>query len=83
MGFGVPTDHWFRHELRAMVSDTLLSSRALARGYFRRESLEKMLQEHQAMQSNWQYLIWNLMMLELWHQMFIDKTLAPPTRQTP
>ena len=83
MGFGVPTDHWFRHELREMVSDTLLSSKALARGYFRREAVEKMLQEHQAMQSNWQYLIWNLMMLELWHQMFIDRTLAPPTRQTP
>jgi len=45
--------------------------------------VEKLLQEHQAMQSNWQYLIWNLMMLELWHQMFIDRTLAPPTPQTP
>jgi asparagine synthase (glutamine-hydrolysing) len=78
MGFGVPTDHWFRHELKDLVYDTLLSPRALGRGYFRRESLEQMLAEHQTGASNWQYLIWNLLMLELWHQMFIDGTLAPP-----
>jgi asparagine synthase (glutamine-hydrolysing) len=78
MGFGVPTDHWFRHELKDMVNDTLLSPRAVGRGYFRRDFLEKLLREHQSGERNWQYLIWNLLMLELWHQMFIDKTLAPP-----
>ena len=80
MGFGVPTDHWFRHELKDLVNDTLLSPRALGRGYFHRESLEKILAEHQSTKKNWQYVIWNLLMLELWHQMFIDKTLAPPAR---
>jgi asparagine synthase (glutamine-hydrolysing) len=78
MGFGVPTDHWFREELKDLVNDTLLSPRATARGYFRRDSLEGMLAEHQSGKKNWQYVIWNLLMLELWHQMFIDKTLAPP-----
>jgi asparagine synthase (glutamine-hydrolysing) len=79
MGFGVPTDHWFRHELKDLVNDTLLSFRAVGRGYFRRDFLERILTQHQTSESNWQYLIWNLLMLELWHQMFIDKTLAPPT----
>jgi len=74
MGFMVPTDHWFRHELKEMVYDTLLSPRALARGYFRRDALEQMLQQHQTGEVNRQYLIWNLLMLELWHQMFIDGT---------
>ncbi|MFW6127211.1 MAG: asparagine synthetase B family protein, partial [Thermodesulfobacteriota bacterium] len=78
MGFMVPTDHWFRHELKEMVFDTLLSPRALERGYFRRDALEQMLQQHQTGEVNRQYLIWNLLMLELWHQMFIDGTLAPP-----
>jgi asparagine synthase (glutamine-hydrolysing) len=81
MGFGVPTDHWFRHELKEMVHDNLLSPRALGRGYFRRESLERMLFQHQTGKSNWQYLIWNLLMLELWHQMFIDRTLTPPVQK--
>jgi asparagine synthase (glutamine-hydrolysing) len=82
MGFGVPTDYWFRHELKDLVSDTLLSPRATGRGYFRRDSLEKMLAEHQSGRKNWQYVIWNLLMLELWHQMFIDQTLAPPARKS-
>lgn len=77
MGFGVPIDHWFRHELREMVTDTLLGRKAMERGYFRRGYIEKILEQHQQGVS-WQYLIWNLFMLELWHQMFIDRTLSYP-----
>jgi asparagine synthase (glutamine-hydrolysing) len=77
MGFGVPIDHWFRNELKDMVYDTLLSQRAMERGYFRREYIESILDRHQAGES-WQYLIWNLLMLELWHLMFMDQTLPAP-----
>ncbi|MBF0102303.1 MAG: asparagine synthase (glutamine-hydrolyzing) [Desulfobacterales bacterium] len=77
MGFGVPVDHWFRNELKEMAYDTLLSQRATSRGYFHREYIENMLNRHQQGE-NYQYLIWNLLMLELWQQMFIDRTLRPP-----
>jgi len=77
MGFGVPTDHWFRNELKDMTYDILLSQRALERGYFQKTYVQSMLDRHQNGE-NWQYLIWNLLMLEMWHLMFIDKTLAPP-----
>lgn len=79
MGFGVPIDHWFRDELKDMVYDTLLSQRAIQRGYFRRDYIEQILNRHQAGET-WQYLIWNLLMLELWHLMFIDGTLPFPVR---
>lgn len=78
MGFGVPIDHWFRNELKEMVYDVLLSQRAKERGYFRHDYIETMLNNHQKGKGSWHYLIWNLLMLELWHQMFIDRTLAPP-----
>jgi len=81
MGFGVPIDHWFRNELKTMTYDTLLSQRAIGRGYFRREYIETMLNRHQAGET-WQYLIWNLLMLELWHLMFIDQTLPIPAEHT-
>jgi len=77
MGFGVPIDRWFRNELREMTHEVLLGRRALSRGYFRREYVESLLERHQRGES-WQYLIWNLLMLELWHQMFIDRVLQPP-----
>lgn len=79
MGFGVPTDHWFRNELKEMTFDTLLSQRAMQRGYFKRDFVQAMLDRHQNGE-NWQYMIWNLLMLEMWHLMFIDQVLTPPSK---
>lgn len=75
MGFGVPIDQWFRNELKEMVYDTLLSDTAVQRGYFRPKAVRNIIDEHVSGKWNWQYQIWNLLMLELWHQMFIDKNL--------
>ena len=72
MGFGVPIDHWFRNELKNMAYDVILSERAIARGYFKKEAINKILDEHTSGKWNWQNHIWNLLMLELWHVMFID-----------
>ncbi len=72
MGFGVPIDSWFRRELKDLAYDTLLSTRALARGYFHQPVVRRLLDEHAGGAVNWHYQLWNLLMLELWHQMFID-----------
>ena len=74
MGFGVPIDHWFRNELKDMAYDILLSEKALARGYFRKDAVKRILDEHTSNKWNWQNHIWNLLMLELWHRMFIDNS---------
>ena len=79
MGFGVPLDHWFRGELKDMVYDILLSRHAIERGYFRKEYIQSILERHQKGE-NWQVLIWNLLMLELWFLMFIDRTWPEPSR---
>jgi hypothetical protein len=31
-----------------------------------------MLDEHMQGKAGWHYLLWNLLMLELWHQTYID-----------
>jgi asparagine synthase (glutamine-hydrolysing) len=72
MGFGVPIDHWLRHELKDLAYDTLLGSRCLGRGYFRPETLQRLLDQHVHRKVNWHYLLWALLMLELWHRTFID-----------
>ncbi len=72
MGFGVPIDHWFRNELKEMSYDILLSQRAIKRGYFKKKSIKKIIDEHTSGKWNWHNHIWNLLMLELWHRMFID-----------
>jgi len=72
MGFGVPIDHWLRNELRDFAYDMLLSPRSIQRGYFKRAVVERLLHEHVNKVRAWHYPIWNLLMLELWHRMFID-----------
>ncbi|HZR84613.1 MAG TPA: asparagine synthase (glutamine-hydrolyzing) [Candidatus Binatia bacterium] len=71
-GFGVPIDRWFRNDLQAFARDALLSTRALSRGYFRRTSIEALLDEHASGGAHHHHRLWALLMLELWHQSFID-----------
>ncbi len=72
MGFAVPLDHWFRHELKELAYDTLLDKRSIERGYFNSSFVRKILDEHTAGRWNWQNHIYNLLMLELWQRRFID-----------
>ncbi|RPI00070.1 MAG: asparagine synthetase B, partial [Zetaproteobacteria bacterium] len=72
MGFGVPIDRWFRQELRDLLCDTLLSPRALGRGYFDALAVRRMVEEHVRGRASWHYLLWTLLMLELWHRTYID-----------
>lgn len=72
-GFGVPIDHWFRKDLGTFARDLLLGARAGARGYLHRPVVERLFAEHQSGRRQWHYQLWNLLMLELWFQMFIDR----------
>lgn len=74
MGFGVPLAHWFRYELREFARDALLDSRSLNRGYFRAEAVRNLLEEHQAGRYDHSYRLWALLVLELWHRQWIDRT---------
>jgi asparagine synthase (glutamine-hydrolysing) len=72
MGFGVPIDHWLRHDLREMSHDLLLSKTALTRGYFNPKTVRRYLDEHARGRVAHHSRIWALLMLELWHRTFID-----------
>lgn len=86
MGFGVPIDRWFRHELREMAYDLLLDSRATSRGYFRPEVVRRYLDEHCRGDAHHHPRLWALLMLEVWHRTFIDQVCpvsAPVTSIPP
>ncbi len=72
MGFGVPLGPWFRGELKEYWAGTCLSEKALGRGYFRKEELLRLWDEHQGGRRDHGYKLWALMMLELWHRQFAD-----------
>ena len=72
MGFGVPVSRWFRNELKDYVYEILLDPRTLNRGYFRREGIERLLNDHIAARYDHSSQIWALLFLEIWFRVFID-----------
>ena len=66
MGFGVPLGKWFRNELRPLTTERLLSDEAQCLTYFRRDTLERLIGEHQSGRVNHSYRLWNLLMFESW-----------------
>jgi asparagine synthase (glutamine-hydrolysing) len=73
MGFGVPVSRWFRNELKDYVYEILLDSRTFNRGYFKREGVQRLLNDHIALRYDHSAKIWSLLFLEMWFRVFIDK----------
>jgi asparagine synthase (glutamine-hydrolysing) len=71
MGFGIPLEHWMRHDLNALVRETLLGERARARGLFRRSEVERYVDSLDGPAPRTDR-VWSLLMLELWYRHFID-----------
>ena len=73
MGFGVPLDHWFRHELRDFTREVLLDRKTLDRGHLRPAAVLQLWDEHQQRRFNHGYRLWSLLILELWQREWMDQ----------
>jgi asparagine synthase (glutamine-hydrolysing) len=73
-GFPVPYAGWLSKELHSAVSEILLDDTALARGYFRRDTLEAMISP--ASGQNYSKELFSLVTLELWHRMFLNQEVT-------
>src|SRR5260370_29429275 len=73
MGFGAPLAEWMRGSLKEMLVDSVLSDRAQTRGYFKREAVRNMVRTHMSGSNEFQYILWDMLMLERWHRIFIDQ----------
>ena len=75
-GFSVPLSSWLRTDLHSWSREILLDPGTLARGYFRSEAVETLLDRHSAGVDDDDQRIWSLLMLELWHREFVDTASA-------
>jgi asparagine synthase (glutamine-hydrolysing) len=71
-GFAVPTDPWFRGELKQFVFDVLMDNRTLKRGYFNRDYIESLYKLHLSGREVYNAQLWLLLMFELWHREYYD-----------
>ncbi|MBS0534401.1 MAG: asparagine synthase (glutamine-hydrolyzing) [Proteobacteria bacterium] len=77
MGFGIPIGEWLRGPLRDWAEALLDERRLIEAGFLDAARVRQVWQEHLSGQRNWQYLIWNVLMLEAWWQQW----MTAPTPQ--
>lgn len=71
-GFPVPINQWLGSDLYAQAAGILLDPGSLQRGYFNEVHLSQMLNQQKRGRTDLSRRIFSLLVLELWHQAFID-----------
>jgi asparagine synthase (glutamine-hydrolysing) len=71
-GFPVPYRSWMRGELKDLVHDTLLSSKASSRGCFSKTLVENVVSNNTS-KTDYSAEVFSLLVMELWNQEFLDK----------
>jgi asparagine synthase (glutamine-hydrolysing) len=66
MGFGPPDASWYRTKLRPWILQQLAWEKVRARGIFRPNFVQKILEEHFSGKADHVALIWSLLSLERW-----------------
>jgi asparagine synthase (glutamine-hydrolysing) len=72
LGFPTPWSGWLAGPRLESIREMLLEQRSVNRGYFRREAIEKLFDEHRAKQRDNYDRIWRLLNLELWHRVCLE-----------
>jgi asparagine synthetase B (glutamine-hydrolysing) len=68
MGFGIPLGDWLRGPLRDRAETLLDEQRLREAELLDHELVRRYWQEHLAGRCNWQYLLWDVLMLEAWRE---------------
>lgn len=69
-GFVMPVALWLREELRGWTKGLL--GQLGQRGYFEPRAIQQIFQEYLNNKRDHSQLIWTLMVLEIWHQLYFD-----------
>jgi asparagine synthase (glutamine-hydrolysing) len=72
-GFMLPIAYWFRTDLFPLVSQTLENSHFVREGWFKKDSIQHLLQEHRSNRHDHHVRLWMLLNLEIWHQLYVER----------
>ncbi|MCX7905778.1 MAG: asparagine synthase (glutamine-hydrolyzing) [Elusimicrobiales bacterium] len=72
MGFGIPLGPWFRKELKKIFEENCIKGGFIDRGYFKKEELLKLWNEHINFKKDHGYKLWAILILELWHKKYMN-----------
>ncbi|NJB68942.1 asparagine synthase (glutamine-hydrolysing) [Desulfobaculum xiamenense] len=77
MGFTVPVEHWLSAELRDWCADMLAQDAVRAAGLLDPPAVTRIRDAYLAGQTSWHSCIWDMLMLQAWH----DAARAPSAAQ--
>ncbi len=72
MGFTPPMADWLRTDLRELLTDSLSEDTLRRRGFFEPREVQRILRQHLDREFDHSYLLWELLMLEMWMKQYID-----------
>ena len=72
LGFPVPFGRWAKDRFASTIRETILGSRAQARGLFDLGPIKRIVGEHESGAGNHADRLWLLLNLELWQRTFLD-----------
>lgn len=75
-GFAIPIEKWIRNEWKDMCYELVLGEKALKRNIFNVNFLEHIITEHMCGRRDNNYIIWTLMVLEMWFRKYIDSQIS-------
>lgn len=75
-GFMVPLGAWMNGELAPLCRELLSPTRIRRRGFLNPEVVAELLKAHQRGTASWTHQLYALMVLELWCQQYLDRSLG-------
>ncbi|MFO1250899.1 MAG: XrtA/PEP-CTERM system amidotransferase [Inhella sp.] len=73
MGFAVPLARWFRGPLKQRVRQAILGERLASTGWFNRDYLLRLVEDHQSGKSDYSAPLWTLLMFEAFLRQVVDR----------
>ena len=74
-GFGVPLEYWFQGGMNQRLREVLLDPGARSREFFHEHAVSRFVEEHVSGAENHRNVLFPLLMLEIWLQLFFQPEL--------
>ena len=76
MGFGAPMSQWLKGDFGVETRARVLDSALLERGFFNREYIERLFEDHRSGRRDCSLYIWTLFNLTSWYDYWVEQRVA-------